>query len=330
MNIKYWIWLISCLILATLSIVIILKLHSLHNKIIESQLPKIHIDKDSIPSKAIKDSSQDFKKNAARIIDIICSDSKKGQSNKLLNINEIEQDLLKCYHKIYEWEFKKYIDNQDDSIAKANLDFRKKLQYYTSTYPQTLKYHFNLLKSDRQVEGLNIATSPDGKFRIYSWDIGRGGSMRYFDNIIQFQSDKLCSECINADYEGDSDNGGSYSDVFEVNSGVMTFYLGRINKVNFGTDYVQGVKCFSIDHGNLNDSIQLLEIDGELTNQYLTEFNPFSVYRSDEQRPTTLNIIRIKDYGKTIKIPFVDSVGRVTHKFDTYKFNGMYFVKSKN
>jgi hypothetical protein len=72
----------------------------------------------------------------------------------------------------------------DDSLAHANAMFAKKLSYYISKCPFTINQKFSSLANDH----LDISTSNDGLFRIYSWDTWTGGTMHFFENVMQYKS----------------------------------------------------------------------------------------------------------------------------------------------
>src|SRR4051812_38402826 len=86
----------------------------------------------------------------------------------------IETDLLKSFKKIGYWDDNRgNNENGDDSLDKANEVFATKLKNYTAKYPLTITEPFTSLKK----EHLDIFTSADSLFRIYSWDTGGGGTM---------------------------------------------------------------------------------------------------------------------------------------------------------
>lgn len=86
-----------------------------------------------------------------------------------------------------EVEFRKGLEESWEKRDKVNRDFAKWLLKDTCTY----YYDFPSLTDS--LETITIATSDDGKVRIYSWDTWMGGTMIDWDNVIQYRSadDKL-------------------------------------------------------------------------------------------------------------------------------------------
>src|SRR5690606_18667810 len=99
-----------------------------------------------------------------------------------------------------------YLGNYDETkndVANAELS---SLLVRTGKRQDILKYAFAGLK-----EEMWVATSSDGKFRIYSWDRSIGGTMHFFDCVIQYQAANggvFAQSCSSKD-EGDI--GGFYS-----------------------------------------------------------------------------------------------------------------------
>ena len=87
----------------------------------------------------------------------------------------IEDDLYKSFAKI---------DYKSEDNTKANDVFGKKLKLYAEKYPFTIDQKFESLKK----EHLDISTSSDGLFRIYSWDTWNGGTTHYFESVFQYKS----------------------------------------------------------------------------------------------------------------------------------------------
>jgi hypothetical protein len=98
--------------------------------------------------------------------------------------NAIEEDLLKSFKQITYWDDHKHNNEKgDDSLDIANEAFAAKLKNYTAKYPITITEPFTSLKKER----LDIFTSADGLFRIYSWDTWQGGTMHQFANVMQYK-----------------------------------------------------------------------------------------------------------------------------------------------
>ncbi len=103
-------------------------------------------------------------------------------SQKLTN-EQIENHLVKLYEKILSFPYGG-MRHTYDSIKYYDRLFQEKLAYYTSHFPSSLSYPFNQLDQNNYI---SIATSKDGKLRIYSWDTWDGGTMHSTMNLLQFK-----------------------------------------------------------------------------------------------------------------------------------------------
>jgi len=109
----------------------------------------------------------------------------------------IEADLYKSYQKIDYWASYrgKHSDSTniemraEDSVEKASDAFGEKLKYYTAKYPFTIGQKFNSIgqKPSLPKDKVEILSSTDGLFRIYSWDVHSEGTMKGFENCIQYK-----------------------------------------------------------------------------------------------------------------------------------------------
>src|SRR3712207_1559085 len=83
-----------------------------------------------------------------------------------------ERVLLQHFQRIGYWQ--EHQEMNYDSLGKANDAFLRRLLAFPRRDPSTLGQPFSSLVR----EGLLVATSPDGRFRMYSWDTGLGGTLR--------------------------------------------------------------------------------------------------------------------------------------------------------
>lgn len=246
-------------------------------------------------------------------------------------MKDIENDLVRSFNKIDSfWELttdtslsQHYVD-YEDSLVVANKKFKLKLLSYTSKYPTTLNYDFSRIKY------LFIATSQDHKFRIYSWDTWTGGTEHFFAHLIQFQGEKVESvesKTFGKNTMDDDDPSGLYSEVFQLSIDNRKIYYGYFHSSASTRDAFDGLQLFEIGNQGLNDSLKLFKTEKNLSNILGFDFDFFSVVDRKE-RP--IKLIECSDDGKTIRIPVIDDKEQVTNKWITYRFDGKYFVESKN
>ncbi len=237
--------------------------------------------------------------------------------------DKIEKELVGLYGKIN--ANSQYSGNNDsDLLGKANEDFKRKILQYTKTV-STLKYKFGELQKD-----ISIATSEDGRFRVYSWDRMDGGTMHFFETVYQFQgADGKVYSTIREMNEGDS--GSFVTEIFTVDSKSGAVYLACSTSIGSTQDIYQNLRLFKINGNTLNDSVKLIKTKSGLTNSVGFGYNFFSVVNHPE-RP--IKLIFFDKNTATFKIPVVINDqkfpnGRVTDRFINYKFDGTNFVNIK-
>ncbi|OYU96587.1 MAG: hypothetical protein CFE21_09395 [Bacteroidetes bacterium B1(2017)] len=238
----------------------------------------------------------------------------------------MEQDLLKEITAIRYWQEYTGNDskiNQDDSLAQANTRLKTKLITYTAKNSQTIQYAFKAL----QDQGMTIATSADKLFRIYSWDTWQGGTMHWFDNVYQFMDNKQSKSLSLTDKREEGDPGVWFSEIFTLQmDSNKTAYLGYCHAIYSTKDSYQGIKLFSIENGQLNDTLHLIKTKTGIRNELGFYFDFFSVVDRSE-RPVKL--IYYYQNSKVLKIPLVLESGEVTSKFIEYIFTGHYFERRR-
>jgi hypothetical protein len=234
----------------------------------------------------------------------------------------IEADLLKSFKKFAYW-YQRLSDmtvSASDSLDNANEVFGEKLKYTTEKYPATIAQSFASLTK----EHLDIFTSSDGLFRIYSWDMGGGGTMREFQNLMQYKiGDKttsilfISSEDVYVPF---------YSNLYTFKTGNKTYYLGITGVIESSRYAGTGIKVFAIEGNKLNTNVKLLKTGSGLKNEISYEYDFGSIAHIPYgKRPT----ITFDAATQTFRMPLVDTKGNVTKKFITYKFTGQYFEKVK-
>jgi len=233
---------------------------------------------------------------------------------------QIEADLLKSFKMIRYWDerIRDTTINAGDSLDNANNAFGEKLKLYTEKYLSTINYPFNSLKK----QYLDICSSADGLFRIYSWDTGGGGTMREFENVMQYKTGNIAKSelLVNSQDLGVP----FYSNLYTFKTGDKTYYLGVFGFIESSRYAGAGIKVFAIENNKLNMNVKLLKTRSGLKNEISYEYDFGSIaYTPIEKRPA----ITFDTATQTIRIPIVTQKGNVTKKTITYKFTGQYFEK---
>ncbi len=235
---------------------------------------------------------------------------------------EIEADLLKSFKKISYWSEQRSKDTSltwVNNLEEANGVFGNKLKYYTGKYPSTINCPFNSFKK----EHLDIISSDDGLFRIYSWDTSEGGTMHDFENVLQYKSEEKINSILDTAKSGD-DYVYYYSNLYTLKAKGKTYYLAVYGGIFSTKDVSEGIRIFTIENGKLNDA-KLIKTTTGPHNKIEYGFDFFSEV-DWKVRP----VISFDNVAKTLYVPLIDEKGKMTHQFILYKFTGQYFEKVKN
>jgi len=243
------------------------------------------------------------------------------------------QDIKSCNKKLKETfeKIKFYTEQRGknefayDSINKCNEDFEKLLLHYTTTYPETLTFKFN----DLTKIGLNISTSKNGLFKIYSWDTETGGTMRSFRNIFQFKTNnKVFSQRLESDVDESGESSYSYEILDQVTSKNKTFYIVKCILIGSSAVSSHKIKVFSIENGKLNDDAKLIKTKSGIKNELSYDIDFSS---SVNQKPDSVDReyawLQYDQKNKIISIPLITAEGKLTTKKIKYQFKGEYFEK---
>jgi len=231
-----------------------------------------------------------------------------------------------------ERELSGYLDNMakygsyggsyDDKKLSDNAARFRATLIKSASRRDLLTYSFPALK-----DKIYIATSPDKRFRIYSWDLEDGGTMHDFDHIVQYLGS---SGKVNVWAPEETDGGGGfYTDIFQTDTPRGPIYLAVSTFIGSTSINGQTIEAFTVTGDKLNEKANVIQTAKGLTNSISFGYDFFSVVDRPE-RPVKL--VYWNTAEKSFRFPIVieddkSPNGRVTNKFITYKFNGKYFVK---
>ena len=234
-----------------------------------------------------------------------------GQTN---DFNKADKELTRLYAKIFPF----YYESQDSLKYYSDL-FATRFKNFIKDNPSTLNYKF---KSLRDSNACYIVTTPDGLFRIYSWDTWLGGSMHDFKNILQFNSK---GKIYSTDSSKNGDEFATYfTGIFSLKVKDKRYYLAISGGSESTRDAYETIGVYSISNDSLVDTVKLIKTPSGLSNSIGFEYDFFSVVERPE-RPTRL--IKYDTVKKIIYIPVVLKDGKVTDRFIPYQFTGQYFEK---
>lgn len=234
---------------------------------------------------------------------------------------KIEQELLRSFKRLQQlalYNDASPTNGRIDSIRQANSAFSNGLLAYTASTRATFTYEFKELEK----EGLIIKSAEDGLFRIYSWDTG---TEHRFDAVYQYRVDnEVFSQLAQRDEQA---AGKWYSNIYTLKTETKTWYIGLYNEMHSSTEYTQGVKAFSVEDKDLNESVGLFKTAAGLKNEMSFDYNFLTVANRPESPP---KLIYYDTDDDKLHLTVVQKDGKVTRDIITYQFTGKYFEQVKN
>ncbi|WP_326985029.1 hypothetical protein VUJ46_11020 [Chryseobacterium sp. MYb264] len=207
-------------------------------------------------------------------------------------------------------EYKKIRENNDyDNKDIESVQFSKDFKKFISENPETLNYSFKQFKEI----GIDVVTSEDKKLRFYVWDTELGGTMKSYDQIIQYSSGKQVKTVYTKDQE---ENHHFVSEILKTDINNVNYYLVIFNGIFSTMDQSQAVQAFTIRHNELIDSDKIFKTKTKSLNKIEANFDFFSVVDRPE-RPLKL----IKFDHNNLYIPVVNDKGVVSNKYLIYQKN---------
>lgn len=222
----------------------------------------------------------------------------------------IEDNLLKAFKKI---------DNNSEDSTATNIAFARKLKTYTEKYPATITQDFASLKN----QGLAISSAKDGLFRIYSWDEQVGGTMHFFDNVMQYKLGEKTIAVLDIP-KSDGDNRPNYNKIYTFVNNGHTYYLAVFSEIGSTKDIGRGVNIFQIENGKLINA-NIIKTGSGMHSQL-----SFGYDLSKGNDVKINSDVYFDEKNTIISLPLVAANGKLTAKTITYKFNGQYFEKVKS
>lgn len=171
-------------------------------------------------------------------------------------------------------------------------------------------------------EWLSVLTSPDKKFRAFSWDDNSGGTMHFYNQYLQF-IDKNRHTHLQT-----NDNQEFVNSLFTMTINNKPLYLLTTTGIYSTKDTAEILQLYQIQ-GDKLISPKLIKTQQGAMDKLKVSYNFFSVVDRLE-RP--IKLFKFDEKTKTIRFPVViedkefDN-GKVTNRFIHYQFDGKYFVK---
>ena len=232
-----------------------------------------------------------------------------------LRAREMELELVNARNRLTNALGEHY-----DTVGRYSSQFDSVMEAVITTKPASLNYPFQQLQDSTDC---TIATSSDKLFRIYSWDTWTGGTMHFFNAMMQWKGVK--GAFVSKPVLEEGDPGGWCTEIFTVSMKDKVYYLAVFNAVYSTKDKAQYIQAYSIDNDRLVDTVKLFKTPGGAYSRIDIDFDMASVMDRPE-RP--LKLIRY-DAGK-LYIPFVKKGGWLTstnlvyqQKDDSFEYAGI-------
>ena len=233
---------------------------------------------------------------------------------------QIEKTLLGHLEK-----FQNRAASDSAVIEKENKALKADLLRYAKLR-SVLRYNFPALSKK-----MFIATSRDGKFRIYSWDNESGGTMRDFENVYEFEGRDGRVYATERKSAQEGDYGSFYTQIFQIAAPEGMTYLANSTFIASTSLSSQALSAFRVDGAKLNSDVKIIRTQSGIKNSVGFQYDFFSVVEHPE-RPVKLFFY--DEAKKSFRFPIViqdkkTPQGRVTNRYITYRYTGKYFERAK-
>lgn len=214
----------------------------------------------------------------------------------------------------------------EDSLEYYNIVLTEYLSDILARQPLTMEYGFN-----KTGWRMNIATSKDKKFRIYSWDKGSGGTMHFYSSVLQYKVDERVRTLVyhtdtimNGEWAGP---GYYYTKIYEVTGrDTRTYYLAERHGVYSNTSHTVGIQCFTIENGLINYNVELFETDRGFQSSIDVAIDLVNVAKTKKTE------IQFSSDNRKMYLPHLPD-GNVSKRYLIYEFDGekfLYYKVGKN
>lgn len=230
------------------------------------------------------------------------------------------EEQIKAYlNQIQYWRYQYSPDDSGvnpnasptDSLVAANKMLIGYLQNITAALRNNFKYG--------EDAGITIATSPDRRMRIFSWDTETGNGTHRYNAVALYETlTGVKSRVLNdaSDAAGtDSASGRLYTSITVVGS-TKKYYVALYTGIASEKYAFKGAQAFNIDNDQLTDAsiFQTANSGSNIINYSYDYFANYD-YKTMKER----SILHI-DKGR-LMVPVVE-MDKVTDKWDIYEFDG--------
>jgi hypothetical protein len=237
-----------------------------------------------------------------------------------------ETDAAEAFGRIEYWNSNQEISdsvNTIDSLYRANELFLTAFMAWLNKDQRTASMSFAKLKE----RGVTIAESKDKKVRVYSWDTRTGGTMRFYEAVIQYKGTGGYKTVVLADPENTEEGtpGSWFAKVDQLKTAAgKTIYLLTGNSVLATREAGRIMIGVAINGTKLEQNLHLFKTEIGLTDELSIGFT-IEDFETDYRATILFN-----EKTKQLLVPAVsEETWLLTGKKEVYGFNGKYFEKRK-
>lgn len=245
------------------------------------------------------------------------------------SVQQVEQDILGHLKHIQYWRFEyspedtifKSPVNADDSIAVANQMLLEYLVNISGRQPQILRYEFKLPENS----DMKIATSDDGRIRMFSWDTHTGEHEHDYHTVYMYLTGSGIKALPDMQFNNKSDSrkpaGNCYQKIYLISDG---YYLAVSSDMLNDNNTLKKIVALKIDGTQLQPAT-LFSNDGQLLQDIQYTYNYSSNYDFRKMKEE----FDVRYENSKLIVPEVADY-KMTGKYKVYNFNGEKFVLDKN
>lgn len=235
-----------------------------------------------------------------------------------------EQQVRDYVDRVHYWRYQYSPEDSgvdpNASVADSVLYMNKLLVNYlqdAGKNPELLRGNFKATEEDE----VKVATSDDGKVRVYSWDTETGDEEQHIYNVVVLYDAGGVKAKVLKDISTGSkeDPGAVYPEIYTVN-GSRKYYLLVYSGILSSKDARKGIRAFTIENNELEDANIFPAANG-MTNKIEYTYDYYSNY--DYKTMKEKQVVNLKK--DKLSIPVVEA-GKTNGKWNVYKFEGDKFV----
>lgn len=250
-----------------------------------------------------------------------------GSSLWAQTAQQAEQQIKAYTEQLQYW---RYQYSPEDSGVDPNAIRADSILHYNKVL---VNYLENVGKSNTVLKGkfttgaddeIKVASSDDGKMRVYSWDTETGDEMHIYNAVLQYEVGGVAKTKVLKDISVSADNkknpGFLYPEILTVNDN-RRYYLLVYSGILSSKDAVKGVRAFVINNNEIEDA-NIFQTREGASNKIEYTYDYFSNY--DYKKMAEKQVINMKK--DKLYIPLADA-GKINGKWNVYKWQGDKFIK---